>query len=116
MYSNCLIEAIKARIKNDKVRIHLIPPSVNKSRFHFYWTDGEKIYHFTNKKLKKTSLWFDGETFIYDKRIFEPIILGRMKNSEWSIEKIARYSKKMGFSLTTPSEIKKYFDDESSLD
>lgn len=37
MYSNCLFEAIKAKIKDPKnVQIRLIPPSINNWNLHFY--------------------------------------------------------------------------------
>ena len=49
MYSNCLFEAIKAKIKDPKnVQIHLIPPSINNWNLHFYWINksNQTIYHY----------------------------------------------------------------------
>ena len=50
MYSNCLFEALKAKIKDPKnVRIFFIPRKINHNEFHFMWTDGKKVYHSYNK-------------------------------------------------------------------
>jgi hypothetical protein len=56
MKSNCLWEAIKAKIRNPKFIIAVRTP-------HFYWEDGENCYDFyaseQNLPLWKT-LWFEG--------------------------------------------------------
>ena len=55
MYSNCLFEAIKAKLKDPKnVRIHKVPAFLNpnfKTPFpHFYWTNGDKAFEFNSYK------------------------------------------------------------------
>lgn len=47
-HSNCLIEAVRAKLKNPKkVRVLYIPARLTPSGcFHFMWTDGEKEYDF----------------------------------------------------------------------
>ena len=50
MYSNCLIEALKAKLKEPKnIRIFFVPRKVNRGEFHFMWTDGKKVFHAYNK-------------------------------------------------------------------
>lgn len=51
-YSNCLIEALKAKIKNPKnVHIHKVPAKWNHEIFpHFWWEDGENAFEFLTKK------------------------------------------------------------------
>lgn len=58
-YSNCLFEAIKAKLKNPKkTRILYIPARFNTSRcFHFMWTDGEKEYDFDRFGYIPKRLW-----------------------------------------------------------
>ena len=44
MYSNCLFEAIKAKIKDPKnVHIHILSPKLNNGDFHIYWYDNTFI-------------------------------------------------------------------------
>ena len=48
-YSNCLFEAIKAKMNNFNVKITYIPPKYSESyRFipHFMWSDGVNDYDF----------------------------------------------------------------------
>lgn len=47
-YSNCLIQALKAKIKNPcKVKIKCIPPHLNECFCpHLMWHDGEYTYDF----------------------------------------------------------------------
>jgi hypothetical protein len=62
-YSNCLIEALKAKLKNPrKVKITFIPKS-EKGSCHFMWSDGEHDYDFGVERDIKwyEVLWFKGE-------------------------------------------------------
>lgn len=62
-YSNCLIEALKAKIKNpSKVSITYVPKS-EKGSCHFMWTDGEHDYDFSVERPIKwyEALLFKGE-------------------------------------------------------
>lgn len=47
-YSNCLIEALKAKIKNPKkIKITYVPPRKSTCfQSHFMWSDGKKDYDF----------------------------------------------------------------------
>ena len=45
-YSNCLIEAVKAKLKDPKhVRIIMLKPYIITKYLHFAWTDGKYFYH-----------------------------------------------------------------------
>lgn len=50
--SNCLIQAVKARISNKNVKIYFCKPRITENghfqMFHFMWDDGEHSYDFTN--------------------------------------------------------------------
>lgn len=67
MYSNCLFEAIKAKIKDPKnVQIHLIPPSINNWNLHFYWSNksNQSIYHYSEENkncLSRFKILFHGK-------------------------------------------------------
>lgn len=55
MFSNCLFEALKAKIKDPKnVKIHKIkylePTSVCP---HFWWEKGDKAYNFVSRKPRR---------------------------------------------------------------
>lgn len=52
-YSNCFIEAVKAKIKNPiKVKIKCIPANLNETFCpHFMWHDGEYTYDFWTNGL-----------------------------------------------------------------
>lgn len=56
-YSNCLIEAIKAKLKNPKVKITYVSPFVNEVFCpHFLWSDGKNDYDFGVEKHLK---WYE---------------------------------------------------------
>ena len=62
-YSNCLIEAIKAKIKNPKIKITYISPKINEVFSpHWLWSDGVNDYDFgIEKELKWFQVfWFKG--------------------------------------------------------
>ena len=61
-YSNCLIEALKAKIRHPfKVKITFVPKS-EKGSCHFMWSDGEADYDFGVERYIKwyEALWFKG--------------------------------------------------------
>lgn len=61
MRSNCLIEALKARMSNPNVTIFRVPRVMSKIR-HYMWFDGKDYVHFSltgTYKWYKT-LWFKG--------------------------------------------------------
>lgn len=50
-YSNCLIEALKAKIHNPKVKIYFCKPRIvngNFQTFHFMWSDSDADYDFSD--------------------------------------------------------------------
>ena len=62
-YSNCIFEAIRAKIMFRNIKILYIPPSLNEVFCpHFFWTDGIYEYEFrTDKKMKWYQVfWFEG--------------------------------------------------------
>lgn len=49
-YSNCVIEAIKAKIRNPKIKLKYIPAHLNEVFVpHVMWHDGEYTYDFYAK-------------------------------------------------------------------
>jgi len=105
-YSNCLFEALKAKIKDPKhVEIILVPPSLNHGSLHFFWKKQGKIFHFTNKNLKRTKIWFNGEIKQYDMRSFVGSILCRLQSKNYSIKKCIRIANNLKLNLSA-DEIK----------
>ncbi len=51
-YSNCLIEALKAKARNPEVKIYFCKPRItengNFQMFHFMWSDGKSDYDFSD--------------------------------------------------------------------
>lgn len=84
-YSNCLIEAVKVKIKDPKnIRIIVIRPGKISKSFHIAWTDGDFFYHAYSQRQK----WWNRyiykpsfkkvpftvfESFVCDKLKGEPI-------------------------------------------
>lgn len=63
-YSNCLLESMKAKIKDPKkVKLTFIPPTKKHPLPHWMWTDGKNDYDFGVERDLKwyESLWFKGE-------------------------------------------------------
>lgn len=53
-YSNCMIEAIRAKNNNPKIKIYFCKPRITENEqfqmFHFMWTDGQADYDFSDLK------------------------------------------------------------------
>ena len=70
---NCLIEALKNKIKNISIKIYYVKPYTKDGLPHFCWQDNKlEVYrHYTyNDKIPWWKLlWFDGyiDNFPYDK-------------------------------------------------
>lgn len=51
-WSNCLLEALKAKINNKNIKIYFCKPRItengNFQMFHCMWSDGEADYDFSN--------------------------------------------------------------------
>ena len=95
MYSNCLFEALKVKVKDPKnVKIHIIPSKINNCGGlpHFWWTVGDMAYDF-KKVSGKCNLWFEGKIRSYEKATYEEFfIFGPYR------EKIAKKFAKKGLS------------------
>ena len=114
MYSNCLFEAIKAKIKAPKnVKILLIPPSINHGHIHFCWSLEDRIYHYTDVTNKQNQICFNGKLKNYDKKYFEGLIIMRMYNAKYIIEKAVKTAKKLGLKTCTPVLMKQSFYEQS---
>lgn len=52
--SNCLLEAIKAKLKNKDIKIYYCKPRITGNRnfqmLHFMWTDGKADYDFSDNE------------------------------------------------------------------
>lgn len=60
-YSNCLIEAIKAKVKDPfRIKIMYVPPKGNGIIGHFMWTDGEFDYDFGADVYPRQVILFKG--------------------------------------------------------
>ena len=70
-YSNCVIEALKAKIKDPKkIKIYFCKPRITENKhfqmFHFMWSDGKADYDFSDLH--------DGEMPWYQDFIFKGAI------------------------------------------
>lgn len=67
-YSNCLIEALKQKIKFQKIKLYFCKPRItengNFQMCHFMWDDGENSYDFTDKEEEEMKwykcFWYKG--------------------------------------------------------
>lgn len=111
MYSNCLLEAIKAKIKDPKnVQIHLIPPSINNWNLHFYWSNksNQTIYHYSEENkncLSRFKILFHGKLKSRWILSFEELLYKKMQSKGWSKERQIKTAKKLGFEKLEPFEI-----------
>ena len=74
MISNCLIEALKAKIKDPKnVTIHIFPAKVNGHGIfpHFWWSVGDTGYDFKREGNSKQVILFKGAIRSYSKLTYE---------------------------------------------
>lgn len=99
MISNCLIEAIKAKIKNRNVEIHRFPFALNNYQLHFYWIDKaeNQMYHYCLPESTKFCVpLFNGKLKVRSRALFGLKMVRRMKEKNWSQTKISRTLNKMG--------------------
>lgn len=114
-YSNCLFEAIKAKIKDPKnIHIFLLPPKLNNGRYHFYWIDDNQpniIKSFINPKAtsKQSFLFKDGEFDKHKRDVFENFTIQRLYRQTNSLEEMLKLAKKFRFQMNE-TEIKNLFD------
>ena len=98
-YSNCLIEAIKAKIKNRNVEIHTFPFALNNNQLHFYWVDKAKnqMYHYCLPGSTKFCVpLFKGTLKVRSRAIFGLKMMREMEEKNWSQKKISRTLNRMG--------------------
>lgn len=108
-FSNCLFEAIKAKLRNpSEVKVHIISPKLNDGTIHFYWYDesDQTIRQFTHEPNVKTTILFEGKISAYNIKLFESRLFSKMKSAGWSIERQRGYANKKGFHNTEPFSIK----------
>lgn len=108
MISNCLIEAIKAKIKDPvNVHIHVLSPRLNDGELHIYWFDDKDnhIYHFTYLDENSCSLLFKGKISCHNVKIFESKLYSRMNALKWSVEQQKSYAIKKGFLNQEPFSV-----------
>lgn len=113
MFSNCLIEAIKAKIKNPKLKIKMIPPEVNNGVIHFYWTDGETVYHYSRKPEEQNnrSFLFCGKLKTSRLSVFESILIHRMYTKNFSVNQAIKLCRKYSLSFNE-QDIKECYETE----
>lgn len=51
-YSNCMIEAVKKKLQNHRIKLYFCKPRItengNFQMFHFMWSDGKADYDFSD--------------------------------------------------------------------
>lgn len=78
-YSNCLIEALKAWIKDPKnVKIIYLPKKWNNGSRHFLWIKNDKVYHYEARNEKHNKYFFKGDFKEVSLDDFEAFILHRL--------------------------------------
>lgn len=69
-YSNCMIEAVRAKIRNPQVKIYFCRPIKNKNgkwqSCHFMWSDGKADYDFSDFSDGCHNLIFKGNVRRFD--------------------------------------------------
>jgi hypothetical protein len=81
-YSNCLLEAIKAKLKNHNIKIYYCKPIIKKNKFqcfHFMWEDGCYSYDFSDCEEQHLS-WYKCLFFRGRIRKFEKTFAERYSN------------------------------------
>ena len=98
-YSNCLIEAIKAKIRNRNVEIHIFPFALNNNQLHFYWVDKmeDQMYHYCLPGSTRFCVpLFEGTLKVRSRAIFGLKMVKAMEEKNWSQTKISRTLNRMG--------------------
>lgn len=118
MRSNCLIEAIKAKIKAPKdVKIDYIPSNLNNGRLHFTWINykEEKAYHYQapDERNFLSRPLFNGKLKVMELRVYEGFILHKLYKNGFSVDKAYRYIKKHQLRITK-ADVEEYFEMEAA--
>ena len=112
MKSNCLFEAIKAKLRNPSVEIHLYPPEINNHKFHFYWIDGDRFYHFI-KDNEKSFFLFEGKVKEYSEKLFYSHIGHKMYVNGLNRKAAYKMAKKYRLPFTKDDIENIYFNEEN---
>lgn len=113
MKSNCLIEALKAKIKNPSVKIHVYPTEINNGKIHFYWSDGDKYWHFI-KQNERQFILFEGKLKEIPANPFFSLMLHKMYEKKLSEDDCIRLIKKYRLPLTRDDVESAYFNEKMS--
>ena len=113
MISNCLFEAVKAKLKDPRnVKIYLYPPRINDGKVHFYWTNGEQFYHFI-KDDKKSILLFEGHVKESGAKLFYSFMGHRIYTSGLNKEQAYQLAKKYRLPFTRDDINDIWFNEEN---
>lgn len=100
--SNCLFEALKAKIKDPRhIKIGYLPPTINDGRFHFWWINESegKAYHFRSDKDEKIPFFFLGSTCRNDLVFFQDFVVRKCFYAGKSIQETQKYGRKAGLNI-----------------
>lgn len=110
MYSNCLFEALKAKIKNPKnVHIDYIPPKFNHGFFHFFWKEGDYVYHYT-ENTRKPRILFNGVFRKSQLNVWESCIVKNLMRHNCSVEYIKKFVKKHRFQIIKETDVEEFIE------
>ena len=97
MKSNCLFEAVKAKIKNPKnIQIFKLPKGISKTT-HFVWKDGNFYYHAYNVNHSKNKFFFECKIKKIPDYVFESFILNYIEFSD--VESKIKIAKKCAMKI-----------------
>lgn len=102
--SNCLFEALKAKIKDPKhIKIGYLPPAINDGRFHFWWLNESegKAYHFRqdDDQKKETPFFFSGSICRNDFDVFRLFVIKKCFYAGKGVEATQKYGRRAGLSI-----------------
>lgn len=113
MKSNCLLEAVKAKLKDwDNVEIRLYPPRINCNHFHFYWIKGDNFYHFVKKDMKSLFL-FEGNVKEYNSKLFYSSLGHKMYMAGLNRKECLKLAKKYHLPFTEDDIEQIFFNEEN---
>ena len=108
MKSNCLFEALKAKVKNPRnVKIHILSAELA-GEFHVYWRDlkEQSVLHFTYLNPEEKGIVFLGKISRHNVDAFESKLYSMMEAKGWNLKKKKAYAKRKGFRNLEPFSIK----------
>lgn len=95
LYSNCLFEALKAKIKDPKnIKILYLPGKIFGTHFHIMWKEGNEIKHAYNSNYNNfcTGLFYKVKYNTNSFEAFESYVLSCLKREKY--ETRLKYAKK----------------------